>query len=109
MLSFPEGIWTNDDAVAARDFFTRSKTGRKIVEIMQLNRPKVDLDAPKDTKYDQSIAMQTWEGAVNALSEFTQAVDEQQEEVMPQIDFNNQSNKEASKDVQKAAKKFRDG
>lgn len=106
---FPEGKWTNDDAVKARDFFSRSSTGRKIIEVMQLNRPKVDLDAPKDTKYDQSIAMQTWEGAVNALSEFTLGVDEETEATLPQIDFNVQSNKPASKALKETANKLRDG
>jgi hypothetical protein len=87
MLRFPEGVWTKEDSVAARDFFLRSQAGQKLLQIMKFNSPKIDLHAPRDTKYDQSIAKQTWEEGVDALAEFTVDRDEQTGETLPQHDF----------------------
>jgi len=87
MLNFPEGLWTKEDSVSARDFFQRSQAGQKLLQIMLLNKPKIDIEASRDTKYDQSVARQVWEQSVNALAEFTGNFDEQQAEILPQHDF----------------------
>lgn len=84
-MLIPEGQWTEEDSVAARDIF-KTKVWSKMLAIMLMNKPKIDA-ATKDERYDQSLKRQTWEECLDMFAAFTAIETVKEERGLQQVDM----------------------